>query len=425
MQCKGAILIFILVQKVLKKNLGEHVKFTKNEISLLFEHSHIFAKYGMKDILLLIYDNNNILVPLLINNASNEAFYPKHDNDLFPIIDVLLHLENKAFIDNEINIAEKFSKQLALLLHHSNNQLEELQNYFNKYANRDSKHPLFDLCSFTLPNDDIINARHWWSVLNHIGPHAKLFLPHAAKIELYCHIHQLSLPKSRKELLSCAIAAIYHRYNEDETFAQECFKNKIPESAFDEALDIFKNQGKTFDNLPNLFIDGNEFSAPRYYLKKLPHDDKRGFILGKYTDCCQHIAHDLGKDAAINGMTQLNSGFYVIVQRPNKKGQREEIVAQSWAWLSKEGALVFDSWEFRRKANQVLLIPFIEAFAVKSQDYGINGIFVGKDGGTPKNLPYEYATILPQPLDETGFRDSKLGQWVIKAPQGLLPILAN
>ncbi|MDZ4833744.1 MAG: hypothetical protein SGJ27_08175 [Candidatus Melainabacteria bacterium] len=70
----------------------------------------------------------------------------------------------------------------------------------------------------------------------------------------------------------------------------------------------------------------------------LPRNDTRGVYLGEHSNCCQHPA-DAGAACAWYGQESPRSGFFVV---ENKAG---EVVAQSWAWISENGQLCFDSIE--------------------------------------------------------------------------------
>lgn len=80
----------------------------------------------------------------------------------------------------------------------------------------------------------------------------------------------------------------------------------------------------------------------------LPRSDPRGLFLGNHTGCCQH-PYGAGHNCAWHGQESPNGGFFVL---ENRQG---EVVAQSWAWLSQQGGVVFDNVEGYRlqgKASQ-------------------------------------------------------------------------
>ncbi len=70
----------------------------------------------------------------------------------------------------------------------------------------------------------------------------------------------------------------------------------------------------------------------------LPRNDPRGLFLGQHTGCCQHPAA-AGSACAWYGHNSPRSGFFVI------EDPSGEVVAQSWAWIGANGALVLDSVE--------------------------------------------------------------------------------
>ncbi|MGC5340813.1 hypothetical protein ACPXBC_30025, partial [Escherichia coli] len=64
----------------------------------------------------------------------------------------------------------------------------------------------------------------------------------------------------------------------------------------------------------------------------------RGLFLGEHTNCCQHPG-EAGSACAWFGQENARSGFFVV------ENKAKEIVAQSWAWISDQNGLVFDSLE--------------------------------------------------------------------------------
>jgi len=125
-------------------------------------------------------------------------------------------------------------------------------------------------------------------------------------------------------------------------------------------------------------------------MQKLPANDPRGLILGHITNNCQSIGNN-GEYAAVDGMTQPGSGFYVWKQKT--KGQMtpdDRIVAQSWAWMApgREGTrLVFDSYERLSSVYNHLARPFLEQYAHDTTSKGpLSAIFLGAGGGTPSDL---------------------------------------
>lgn len=420
-----------LSKKLLKYFLGQGgIDFSAQDLEDLANHTDSLAKHSQRNLLALVYKNNQALIDLFMNSAKHirdvdkpsdpllanlDAANQQLYHQLFPILDILMHCEGQTLEGNDDEPARSMTLQFIELLQTSEKPLQDLMKYINKHANKGSPQAIFELCDLKLSLDKkLLHSKHWWDTLMHAGPVIKIYFPYLQKIEELCQQKNLPLPKSKKDLLLYATMACYSRFDEDRDFAIECFKKQIPEDIFDEALNIFKQSGKASDKLPNISIEGAELpqKANRYYLRKLACDDKRGFILGKYTDCCQHLAHEAGKDAAIHGMTSSHGGFYVIMKR-SSKSSREEIVAQSWAWLSQSGDLVFDSWEFLRDLDKHLLVPFLDAFSQKTREHGIKGIFVGISGGTPKDLPYEKTDEVAIPVEPIGFSDAKISQWVV------------
>jgi ankyrin repeat protein len=102
------------------------------------------------------------------------------------------------------------------------------------------------------------------------------------------------------------------------------------------------------ERIPDIIIEGDSIGYPGYYLRKLhvleDEDAALGAVLGRKTNCCQSITGEAGEACAIHGLTSLEGGFYVLF-----KG--EEVVAQAWAWRSKNNAIVFDSIEVSKEVK--------------------------------------------------------------------------
>ncbi len=112
------------------------------------------------------------------------------------------------------------------------------------------------------------------------------------------------------------------------------------------AKDYFYLIPKDSEKIPSVLIKSSDIvKNTSYYLKKLDSKDPRAAFLGKLTDCCQSIDHPVGRQFVIHGITQPDSGFYVICkQKGPSPSPSDEIVSQAWAWRENE-ALVLDSIE--------------------------------------------------------------------------------
>ena len=191
----------------------------------------------------------------------------------------------------------------------------------------------------------------------------------------------------------------YKNANQYPELANLCMEKNIPESVFDECLQV-NIRRKTKDNLPNILLDGNELNLPGYYFLKLPIDDPRAYILGHYTACCQSMGGN-SQTCVIDGITLPNNGFYVLLKANNNNIGRSDIfndnarinydkftlVGQGYAWLNRNNNLVFDSWEnLRPLVDDDVIVPFLKEFASRlttAKGSDILGVNIGTGGKTP------------------------------------------
>lgn len=119
-----------------------------------------------------------------------------------------------------------------------------------------------------------------------------------------------------------------------------------------------------------------------YTIERLDSDNPEAAILGYLTGCCQSVG-SVGTTCVEYGITQKNSGFYVI----RKDG---EIVAQTWAWRV-DDTLIFDSIEGNEAIfgaeKKHLLSALFKGLAdqiVDKTEVGIKQVLVGTGGRTPE-----------------------------------------
>ena len=133
--------------------------------------------------------------------------------------------------------------------------------------------------------------------------------------------------------------------------------------------DFFKNNPrKSFESIPHVFIEGGD-----YTFEKMDGFDIEGPFLGLATSCCQHLS-SVGAPCAKAGYRSGFSGFYVV--RKNN-----EIVAQSWAWRSEDGSLVFDSIEAKSSTSESAIAEIYMAAAKELiGKLGVTQVLVGNTG---------------------------------------------
>jgi GNAT superfamily N-acetyltransferase len=160
----------------------------------------------------------------------------------------------------------------------------------------------------------------------------------------------------------------------------------------------------------------------------LPRNDPRGLYLGQHTDCCQH-PKGVGATSAWYGQESPNSGFFVV---EDKNGQ---VVAQSLAWLSDDGAVVFDNIEAKALGDREAKVADVYQKVGDSLAQSHYKVTIGS-GESDVNLSrWKTTDAIPLPRDYSAYTDansqvllsanakikpapiSKLNNWV----QGLLP----
>lgn len=165
------------------------------------------------------------------------------------------------------------------------------------------------------------------------------------------------------------------------------------------------------DEIPSVTIDGSEFGEPNWILQKLSPEDPRCAFLGKYTSCCQSIGEQ-GEPCAINGITSPHAGFYVITDK-----ETGLIVAQTWAWRSKDNNLVFDSIESKREFDIHKRVNVANGYCVLAEKlhsvHGIKRVVTGDPGHA---LQIGVETLYHEELiDDVSYRDSGEKQYDITA----------
>jgi GNAT superfamily N-acetyltransferase len=160
----------------------------------------------------------------------------------------------------------------------------------------------------------------------------------------------------------------------------------------------------------------------------LPRKDPRGLYLGQHTDCCQH-PKGAGATSAWYGQESPNSGYFVV---EDKNGQ---VVAQSWAWLSDDGAVVFDNIEAKGLGDRESKVADIYQKVGDSLGQSHYKVTIGSGESDVALSRWKATDAVPLPRDYSAYTDansqvllsanakikpapiSNLNNWV----QGLLP----
>jgi ankyrin repeat protein len=187
---------------------------------------------------------------------------------------------------------------------------QRAMDYVIQYQNSAGRQPIHDLCLFSLPTAGSWNTAHWAALALQYGPVITRYLHLAPAIEKALG----RLPENPVEIQSVDIH--YLREQENPELAVLFARYQIPEAAFNRVLDNYIP--KQEDLIPSLHVEGHDFQEPRYYLTKLDKHDKRGFVLGAMTHCCQSVGF-AGEVCVWYGMTSPYSGFYAIFKRGKDK----------------------------------------------------------------------------------------------------------
>lgn len=281
---------------------------------------------------------------------------------------------------------------------------EKVMDYFEKWA-RPGKQPLHDVIQMIRIPEPTRDLADWVRATLKHGPEMAKLVKFADKLASPARSADgkgWSLVKTRDATARYA----YPDANRNPKLARLFNRHQVDADAFSRALEIvsaYKDKGSS--GIPDITIDGKKFNLPKATFRKLPDGDYRGLVLGEITDCCQSIGGQ-GEDCARHGFLSRNSGFYIVAVNDNKKN--EEIIGQSWAWWGENNELVLDSLEtLGTRLDPKQWTSLINEFAkALKEESNASGLYIGKGGDTPKNLPFADARPPAEPIGYTGYRDS-------------------
>lgn len=173
-------------------------------------------------------------------------------------------------------------------------------------------------------------------------------------------------------------------------------------------------------NIPDELIDGASLGYPGYYLKKAIVQNEaeaaRAACLGKLTNCCQSLSGEAGQSCTIHGLTSPNGGFYLLCKGDvNNHQVSDEVIAQSWIWRSKSGALVLDSIEMKQsnsntdtnKINKTISISMYRQLAKKLCEKHTHKVTCGERSGISSDVSVAIEKRSEEFIDYAGYCDSK------------------
>jgi hypothetical protein len=343
------------------------------------------------------YEVTNAPAPEGVNPYSSPwNFKPKLYAELLP------HMRRMATLEDYTKVKpEQLAYRFAVLF----SNREEVERYIDqtiRKARPDGRGlPFMNAAHFTLPGKGLWNVAHWRGVLSKCGPVVGKYLFAAAEIEDYCRTRDMKLPHNTAEIIDVARFILYADADRHPEFARLATQYDLSQPLFAKGLKILTQQKKRSDRMPDVMIDGTDIGIPNYYMHKLPANDARGLVLGHIVNNCQTLGNN-GEYAAISGMTDSHTGFYVWKQKTGGKiTDNDRIVAESWAWLSDNKAgqeIVFDSFERLSPVYNHLARPFLEQYAHDLGKAGtLSRVFLGAGGCTPKSAGFEKAQTPARP----------------------------
>ncbi len=272
------------------------------------------------------------------------------------------------------------------------NYFKSLDSYLKMNNFLQANNPIHDAIVNNLPkckSGETINLPAWREFINQYGPKGARLFARAAVIEKALG----RPPKDLSDAIETLTKVSYPRRAENPELAAIAAQYYIDNETFEKCLAIKR---KKSDRLPNEMINGSTVNQPGYYLVKLPIDDPRAYFLGEITNCCQSVGNE-GEVCVRDGLTLENNGFYVLLKKTNNKNtppmvdnkidySAYKIVGQSYAWKSKKGNLVFDSWEnVAKSAYDGVTVSMLREFAkqVCDKNPDILQVVIGQGGKTP------------------------------------------
>lgn len=202
------------------------------------------------------------------------------------------------------------------------------------------------------------------------------------------------LPHS--ELLKLCRSMVYVGAK-DANFAAESAHWAITE----EAYKTYESGFIASQSVKSPFDSDRKWSSSNLTAQFLKRNDPRGLYLGQHTNCCQHPS-GVGSGCAWYGQESPNSGFLVINNGKN------EIIAQSWAWVSDNGGLCFDNCEAKGLGNNQAEALELYQSVANDLNKTYHTVTIGSTGDLDvQTLTDASSNILSIPSDYSGYRDSR------------------
>ena len=290
------------------------------------------------------------------------------------------------------NNAEYHAYKLATLFPN----ISKASRYLHNHAQ--GTEAVHDACLFSLPLEGDWDKELWANLAMRWGNGALRWLSYAPQLETV--VAQLNEGKEHKDILRLSeckpadLRALVHEHcgfknkHLNPELAETLLDNGVAEKYFDETFAFIQEYEAKHPDvkkryIPELNIDGTEIGHDGYVLETLPQGDYRNLWMGQFVNCCMHLGNQ-GRNLAIAMFKEPFAAAYVI------KNQQDDIVAAMHSWLSKDGNMVFNSWQPKTSDHNFLRDSFIKAAADQAIEKApkVNRVVMGQGAIDEDELPY-------------------------------------
>jgi hypothetical protein len=272
-------------------------------------------------------DSRNLIHSALLSNAGVKSYRQLCDRHKNELEAMQLPILNLAVLFGDINSIEQYCKKTSLSLH--------------------------DAGQFTLPK-----FLNWtpsiWKPIILKNPKLIRYSSLFDAIEEYCKNNNIPIPNNTRDMDAISSRFVYKNVT-NVGVATACSAADCSQAEFEDYQRLYDSP-KRAEAIPYIEVTGDEVGLEgNWKMYKLHYNDPRGALLGRITNCCQHL-HGAASDCAEAGVKSEFCGFVVVEYN-------DEIIAQSFAWRGTKGELVFDSIE-------ALGHSYTEGIAMLYQEFG-------------------------------------------------------
>lgn len=205
-----------------------------------------------------------------------------------------------------------------------------------------------------------------------------------------------SLRSSSFEEIDSWILANRYPNHKSESFAVEAGQWDVARDEYSGYENRFLQSQET----PVPFPTDKSWKAGDFTGRFLRRDDPRGVFLGEHTNCCQH-PNGAGATCSWFGQESPKSGFFVVEDANN------EIVAQSWVWISDKNHVVFDSIEAKGLGDK-RIDPVSSIYQQSANDLAMKhgSVSLGYNEHAPILSKWSNSPKIPLPKSYKGYSDA-------------------